>query len=791
MHYIFYIFTLLFLIFTPLYAQENIPRIYAEIDTTAQTYQIDDIEFLGINVLDVQTVVDQLEQANIPGRINSDWISNNLRRLYDSGLFLNVDAKIDKSTNKLIFTLEERPTIIALEIEGASLIEEDDLKSELARNGIGEGEIFKPSTIDLMQAQVEALYDSQGRYGTRFNYIINYPSDNTVDILIEIEETDVIKIKSISFIGNNVYTNEELADVMTIKQSNYLSWAFRNDQYSRQQLEADIQAIESLYLDNGYLNIDISSVQVNVSPDKKDLYITFNIEEGQQYFINEYSINGNLIFSYEYADSIFASEKGIVYSQRIIQAKVDRYSSELENIGYLRAEVNVENEINDDNTVNVNYIINPGQQFYVRYIQFSGNFSTKDEVLRREMRQKEGSLAIRSLINLSEARLNRLGYFESVVIEEVPVPGNPQWIDLFITVVEQSRSSASAQISYSTIDEFIISLGYAHVNILGTGYDFSTNFAVSRASRRLSFNLRDPYFTKDGVSLNYRLFIRTTDFDEADIANYADNERGAGLLWGYPLSENQFFNFGVNFVSTEIIEGARVPLEIAYFLDNYGNEYEDVIFRVSHSYNTLNRGYLPTSGYSQSLILRATSPNSSLDYYEAGFNNNLYIPLTVNERIIWRWKSDIYYGWSPPDTHYPFYRYRFAGGIGSIRGFSNNSLGPRQVNQNGDISSSALGGNVYVGLSSEFIIPIPAQPQMRPVLFLDTAQVFNNSCIIGGEANPTCIPFTASEMRVSGGLGVTWWSPIGPMSFSYGVPIIYDEEIDSIDRVQFALGAAF
>jgi outer membrane protein insertion porin family len=572
-----------------------------------------------------------------------------------------------------------------------------------------------------------------------------------------------------------------------------LSFYTKDDQYSREKLQSDIEVLESHYLDRGYLTFRVDSTQVSIAPNMEDVYITINVIEGDQFKISAVEVAGELRdIPEENIRALLLTREGQTFSRQYMTLSEERIESALGNAGYTFASATGEPSANDDGeTVTVKYFIDAGKRAYVRRLSFQGNTVTQDHVLRREMRQMEGGWASTAMIEGSKIRLQRLGFFKEVNVETPTVPGTDDQIDVNYTVEEQPSGSISATVGYAQRMGLILGLGYQESNVFGTGN--SINIGINRSDYQQSLNVSffDPYYTVDGVSRGYSAFFRKSDYEERNIASFSTDSYGLNVSFGYPISEISRIGLTVGIERTEIKEGVIPAQEISEFLDEEGNEFDLVSLTATYSMSALNRGLLPSGGRSQSMSFEMTVPGSELEYYRLNYTGQVFYPL-FNPFVL-RLRANLGYGEAYGGTeNFPFYKHFFAGGMGSVRGYESNSLGPRSTPSPQDRFNDPdpIGGNVLVELSAEVLFPLPFiedQSQLKSVLFFDAGNVFNTNC---PDVSVYCLGLDNGELRYSAGIAVTWITGFAPISFALAFPV-NDKEGDESESFQFELGKTF
>ena len=758
--------------------------------TSSFAFVISDIRVEGLQRVSAGTVFGAVPYS-VGDNVGAEEIRTIARSLFQTETF--DDVQIGRDGNVLVIVVKERPTIDSLEFEGNKAIKTEALIEGLQGSGLSEGQIFKKVTLDQIASDLERQYVSQGRYDASIETTIEKLPRNRVAIKVDVYEGNVSGIRHINIVGNTVFDDETLIELFELKLPGWLSFYTKDDQYSREKLQSDVEVLESYYLDRGYLTFSVDSTQVSIAPNMEDVYITVNVIEGDQFKISAVEVAGELRdIPEESIRAMLLTQEGQTFSRQYMTLSEERIESALGNAGYTFASATGEPAANDDGeTVTVKYFIDAGKRAYVRRLSFQGNTVTQDHVLRREMRQMEGGWASTAMIEGSKIRLQRLGFFKEVNVETPSVPGTDDQIDVNYTVEEQPSGSISATVGYAQRMGLILGLGYQESNVFGTGN--SINIGINRSDYQQSLNLSffDPYYTVDGVSRGYSTFFRKSDYEERNIASFSTDSYGLTVSFGYPISEVSRIGLSVGLERTEIKEGVIPAQEISEFLDEEGNEFDLVSLTASYSMSALNRGLLPSGGRSQSLSFEMTVPGSELEYYRLNYTGQIFYP--IFNPFVLRLRANLGYGEAYGGTeNFPFYKHFFAGGMGSVRGYESNSLGPRSTPSPQDRFNDPdpIGGNVLVELSAEVLFPLPFiedQSQLKSVLFFDAGNVFNTNC---PDVSVYCLGLDDGELRYSAGIAVTWITGFAPISFALAFPV-NDKEGDESESFQFELGKTF
>ncbi len=768
----------------------------------AAAFTVSDIRLQGLQRVSAGTVFNLLP-VQVGDTLDEVGVRQLIRVLFQSGFFS--DVRMARDSDVLVITVTERPAIESIELDGNKAIKTEALLDGLGQQGLKEGEIFKQATLDRVGIELQRQYVAQGRYGASIDTEVEELPRNRVAIKIEIVEGKNSGIRHINVVGANTYAQEELLDTFELRHPTLFSFFRNDDKYSREKLKGDLEKLEAYYKDRGHVEYALDSTQVSISPNRREVYISLNITEGAIYKIRKVTLLGDLNdVRSEELEALFLVAGEQTFSQALVTATEERITQALGNSGYTFATATGVPKINDDGTVDVQFMVDSGKRAYVRRINFSGNSVTQDQVLRREMRQMEGGWASTALVDLSKVRLERLGFFKEVNVETPEVPGTDDQVDVDFSVEEQPSGSISATLGYSQGYGLILGGQYQENNVLGTGNSLGLGVSWSEFQRSASFNFFNPYYTMDGISRGFNVFYRESDYEEANIARYTTDAYGAGVTYGFPIGETQRINFGGSIEYTSITEGVFPVLEIAEFLDDNGNDTLNYKLNLSWQSITLNRGIFPTRGQQHVISAETSIPGSDLLFYKLQYQGDIYFPLwrSFSGRV----RTKVAYGDGWGDTNgLPFYENLYAGGFGSVRGFERNTLGPRSTEPLFDPDGpegpepaqpvyggdpDPFGGNVLVEAGFELIFPLPFVEDdraFRSVLFVDSGQVFNTSC---PDVSAYCSGIDFDQIVYAVGLSVTWLAGLGPMTFGIAYPLNagpYEEE----EQFQFELGRTF
>ena len=783
-------------------------------------FLVSDIRIIGLQRVSTGSIFNVIP-ISVGDNIDQRKSADITRSLFATEQF--DDIQIAKDGNTLIIIVQERPSISAIDISGNKALKTEQLLESLDGVGIKEGEVYKRSTVEKVKSELVRSYASNGRYGAGVDIEEIKKPRNRIELNIEVDEGKSATIESINIIGNELFSNEDLLDGFELSSGSIFSFLSNDNAYSREKLKGDIESLESFYLNRGYLKFSIESSEISLSKDKKSIFINFNIFEGEQYTINDVEVVGDLPFGDEVYEEITNSLKDKIYSQAQITGIEEFFTNVLGNQGYAFAEVSGNPVIDDDSEeVKITFSVMPGKRTYTRKILFTGNNLTQDYVLRREMRQFEGAWSSDNSIESGKVRLERLGYFKEVNVETIPVVGTDDQIDVMYSVEEENTGSIGGNLGYSDFG-LMVGFNLQEQNFLGTGNTVAVGINKNVYSEQYNLSFLDPFATKDGVSLGYNAYFRETDYGEYNVANYLTNSNGIGIQYGWPISDTQRLNLSLTYDKTDISVGTQPAREIWDFVNAEGNIYETLNLQTQWQRVTLNRGMFPTDGASTAISLSATVPGSDLNYYRINLRQKFYQPLSSG--LVFGFNGEIGYLSTFGDTkETPFFQNFFAGGPRSLRGFESNTLGPRSteapcyefnysegtcpnlIDSDGDeipdkpyynpYANSeynkrvSIGGNIKVEGSLQLIFRLPFiedQRSMRSAFFFDFGNVFSDNC---KEYQFNCYKPSIDDLRYSYGVGITFVTGFGPMSFAISKPTNAGQ-YEETKQFQFTVGNVF
>ena len=739
----------------------------------ADAFTVRDIRLEGLQRITAGTVFNYLP-VKVGDTLDDARTAEVVRTLFKTGFFR--DVRIERDGETLVVSVVERPSIGSIEFTGNKELKTEDLLAALEQAGFAEGRVFNRSILDQVEQELHRTYFAAGKYGARIKSTVTPLERNRVGVGFDISEGVVAKIKQINIVGNATFDDDALLDEFSLETTGFFSFITRSDQYSKPKLAADLETLRAFYLDKGFINFNIDSTQVSITPDKKDVYITINITEGGSYAVRDIRLQGTLTVPEEELFELVTIVQGEVFSRKNVTETVRNIADRLGDEGYSFANVNAVPEIDDAaERVDLTFFIDPGERVYVRRVNFRGNTKTRDEVLRREMRQIESGVISTEAIERSKVRLERLGFFESVDVETSAVPGAPDQVDVDFTVVEGPSGNLLLGAGVSQAEGGVLDISVTEENFLGTGNRLRAAFNNSKVNRDISFSWVNPYWTIDGVSRGIELYNRRTDASDANLADYDLDEIGAGLTFGVPISEFMRINVGLNVEQTDFVAGPSASDEIRRFRDEYGGQFITVLATGSWANDKRNSRFLPTTGSLTRLSGEIAVPGGDLTYYKVAAQHQRFFPLPAD--FVFALDGEVAYGDGFGSTRgLPLTNNFFSGGLRSVRGFRTNTLGPR------DSLGKPLGGNLKIAGTAELILPLPFTKDSRSFRitgFVDAGNVY------GSDED-----FDLGELRYSTGVAVIWLSPLGPLTMSLAVPLDKTQG-DETQRFQFTFGTSF
>ncbi len=804
------------------------PQLWAKTD-----FLISDIRIEGLQRITAGTVFNYLP-LETGDQVTAAKIRTAIRELYKTGFFK--DIQIDREDNILVIKVKERPAISKISLSGNKALKTDDLMMALAEIGLAEGDTFDQLSLDRVEQELIRQYYSQGKYAVKLSSTTSQLERNRVRITIVIDEGDNARVRHLNVIGNTVFSEDELRENFETRPEGWFNFWTKDDQYSREKLSGDMEKLRSYYQDRGYVDFDIESTQVSISPNKQEIYITANIHEGEPYTVSEIRLAGEMVIQEQTLRRLIMTSPGEVFSRGQMERSVENISAILSNVGYAFANISPSPSIDKENrTVSITYFIDPGKRVYVRRVLFAGNAKTKDEVLRRELRQFEGAWFSQASLDRTKVRLMRLAFFEEVEIDTPQVPGTEDQVDIIVNVKERPSGSFSAGLGYSQVQGLILSLSVNQDNFIGSGKKVGVSISASRILSQINLSYTNPYWTDDGISRSF--FVRYSDFNQANanIANFTSSEAALGVNFGFPVSEVDYIGAGISGRMTSLNIGQTVCVRyepnpdpevddpicveygigpitgdpLSYSLDANGDgilsaderELNTVQTEFNWSRDSRDHFLNPSRGSIHRLNLSVSVPGSSREYYKVLYKFAKYMP--IGRSLVFAVKGNIGYGdaydgydkgLAPPtdepiitgkcdpsdiltvDYGLPFWEHFYGGGVRDIRGFNDNTLGPK--NQN----CQAIGGDFKTTGSLELAFPTPflgGKGGTRLAVFMDIGNVYENIST-----------WDADKLRASVGISLTWQAPVGPIIINLATPIM-EKPGDEVESLQFSFGTSF
>ena len=735
-----------------------------------EPFVIKDIRVEGIQRTEAGTVFSYLP-VKVGDTMTDEKASQTIRALFATGFFR--DVTIEAEEGVLVVLVQERPSIAQIEFTGLREFDKETVLKAMNQIGLAEGRIFDKGLLDRGEQELKRQYLSRGRYAANVNTTVTPLERNRVALNFSVEEGDTAKIRQISIIGNQAFSEKQLLSQMTLRTPGLLTWYSKADQYSRQKLSADLESVRSYYLDRGYLEFNIDSTQVSITPDKKDIYITVAITEGPKYTVSDVKLAGELLLPEAELRKLVTLKPGEVFSRARVAESTKAISDRLGNEGYAFANVNAAPDLDKEKRqAAFTFIVDPGRRVYVRRINVAGNNRTRDEVIRREMRQFEGGWFSAEKIANSRSRIDRLGYFTEVNVETPAVQGTTDQVDVNVSVAEKPTGAVLLGAGFGSGEGVILSGSITQQNIFGSGKHVSVGLNTSKLNTTYAFSYTDPYYTVDGVSRGIDLYLREVDASNAGLGNYQTKTAGANLRFGVPITDLDTIHYGLGYERTDIATFADSPRIYLDYVREFGNKSDTLLGSIGWTRDNRDSLIYPTRGTLQRATAEVGLPGASLRYYKTNYQYQRYFPLSRDYTIMLN--GEIGYGGGYGDTsNLPFFKNFYLGGVNSLRGYKVFTVGPKDIDGNPRGGSKKLLGN------AEFLFPFPGLQNERSVrmsAFLDTGMT--------GEK------FALDEMRVSVGIGVLWVSPMGPLKISLAAPF-RDQPKDRKQVFQFTFGGAF
>lgn len=753
--------------------------VYSAASWAMHPFVVRDIRVEGIQRTEPGTVFSYLP-VKVGQTMTDAKAEATIKALYATGFFR--DVEVEHQGDVLVIVVQEQPAIADIEISGNKEFKTKDLTKALSQIGLSKGRIFDRSMLERAELELRQEYYSRGKYGVAITTTVTPLARNRVSLSFAIDEGPVAKIRQITVVGNHAYHEKTLLDLFTLTTPGWFTWITKDDQYSKQKLEGDLEKLRSFYLDNGYLAFRVNSTQVSITPDKTAIYITVNITEGAKYTVSGVSLAGKTVLPRPAIEKLIKIKPGQVFSQKLLTQSTKAIGDALADKGYAFANVNAVPKLDPvKHVVSFTFMVDPGRRVYVRRINITGNEVTRDEVIRREMRQMEGGLYSAKKINLSRQRLNRLGYFSDVNVETPAVPGKPDQVDLDVNVKERPTGSIMLGAGYSSTDGVILSGSISKQNVFGSGNAVDLQISTGQVNSVYSLSYTNPYYTPDGVSLGYDIYKRNVDASYiGTIADYTSKTLGADVRLGVPLNEIDTINWGLGYEWNQLGVFADSPPEYIDFVNQFGSSNTTLRGSVGWQRDTRNSAIFPTKGNLQSVYVETGLPGGTLKYYKINYQDQWFHPITSDFTLMLN--GQLGYGNGFNGKPLPFFKNFYVGGNTTVRGYQYGTLGPKDVNGN------AIGGNESVIGNAELFFPMPGLAESKSVrmsVFLDGGGSWGPGDYLGRYSK-----FSVSDLRYSSGVALTWLSPIGPLKFSVGKPL-NPKPGDQTQTFQFLLGSVF
>ena len=734
-----------------------------------ENFKVKDIRVEGIQRTEPGTVFSYLP-IKVGEEVTQERATAAIKALYATGFFK--DVRLEADGDVLVVVVEERPAIAQIDISGSKEFDQKQLKEGLKGIGLAESRIFDRALLERAEQELKNQYISRGKYGVNIVTTVTPMERNRVALNFAIAEGEVAKIRQINFVGNQVFDDNELRDQFILTTPGWLTWYSKNDQYSKPKLQGDLENLRSFYLNQGYLEFTIDSTQVSITPDKKAIFLTVNVTEGRKFTVTDVKLAGDLIVPEEELRKLIKLKKGDIFSREKLTESTKLISDRLGNEGYAFASINPVPEANrDKNEVAFTLYVDPGKRVYVRRISIFGNTNTRDEVIRREMRQMESGWYSTDKLTRSKQRVDKLGYFSDVQLETPGVQGTSDQVDVNVKVTERATGNLTFGVGYSSAEKVIFSGGISQSNIFGTGNALALQLSTGSINKVYSLSYTNPFYTDDGVSRGFDIYKRDVDASSLAIASYNTSTLGTGVRFGVPVTEYDTVNYGLALEQTEIGILQDTPQRYIDFVNEFGEKSNTVLATVGWARDKRDSVIFTTKGSFQKFSAEVGVPSGDLTFYRTNYQHQWYYPLTKEYTLLLN--GQIGYADGYDQKPLPFYKVFYLGGVNSLRGYETATIGPKD--SNGD----SLGGSHMMLANVEFLFPFPGLQKDRSVRlswFVDAGMV--------GEK------YDFNEVRYSTGLGFSWYSPVGPLKLSFG-KALNPEPDDRLQRIQFTLGTVF
>jgi outer membrane protein insertion porin family len=737
-------------------------------------FTITDIRVEGIQRTEAGTVFGYLP-VKVGDTMTDEKASDAVKKLFATGFFKDVRLEIDGGV--LVVLVEERPAIASIDFVGLKAFDKDQLRKGLKDVGLSESRIFDRALVERAEQELKRQYLSQGYYAVQITTTVTPLERNRVGLNFNVVEGEIAKIKQINIIGAKSFDEDDLLDLFVLRTPGWFTWYTKNDQYSKQKMSGDLETLRSYYLDRGYLEFNVESTQVAISADKQDIYITINISEGEKYRVSSVKLAGDLLLAEEELIKLVKVKPGESYSREKLTESTKAISERLGNEGYAFANVNAAPEVDKEkHAVAFTIFIDPGRRVYVRRINVTGNTKTRDEVVRREMRQIESGWYDGDKINKSRTRVDRLGYFDEVTIETPAVAGTTDQVDVNVNVKERPTGSLMVGAGFSSTEKLVLSGSIQQQNLFGSGNFVGLSVNTSKINTVYSLSYTNPYYTVDGVSRGFDIYHRNYDTSSlTSLARYGARSTGGGVRFGVPVTEDDTINYGLSYDRTTLKVDATSLQRYQDYVTQFGDTNSTVLGSIGWARETIDSRLYPTKGYLQRISSEFGLPGGTLRYYRLSYQQQTFVPLA--RKLTLALNGEFGYANGYKGHQLPFFKNYYAGGIGSVRAYEPSSLGPVDP-----ATEQRLGGNRRLILNGELLFPMPGvglDKSVRLGAFVDGGQVWGVS-----------EKFDLGTLRYSYGLSLAWSSPVGPLKFSFGQPL-NKKEGDKLQRLQFQMGTVF
>lgn len=735
-------------------------------------FTVRDIRIEGLQRIEPGTVFGYLP-VQVGSQFTDEQATEAVRALFATGFFS--DVRIEVRNGVVVAVVQERPTIASVSFNGMKEFDTKGVTESLQQVGFANGRIFDRAVLERAEQELRSQYLARGKYAVEITSTVTPLPRNRVGVAFEVFEGDVAKIREIKIVGNNAFSQSRLLELFQLTTPGWLTWYTKADQYSRQKLQADIEALRSFYLDRGYLEFNVEPPQVSISPDREDIYITVTVHEGEPYKVGDVKLAGDLLGLDAELNKLIEIKPGETFSAAKVNASGKAITDYLGDLGYAFANVNPNPAIDrDTKTAQLVFFVDPNRRVYVRRINIGGNTRTRDTVIRREMRQNEAAWYNAADIQLSRSRVDRLGYFQAVDVDAQPVPGTPDQVDVNVNVQERPTGMINLGVGYSSSDRLMFMGGISEDNIFGTGTNLGLQVNTSSRNRAFVLSHTDPYFTRDGISRTTNLYYRKQQSWYGNKGDYEIRTGGLGMNFGIPFSETDRVNFGATYELNDITLYDNSPFNYREYVEQFGDRTSAFILSAGWTKDTRDSALAPRSGYLTRLSTEG-SVLGDLRYYSVTAQQQIYWPLSRDLTLALNAQAD--YGRGYSGQPYPPLKNFYAGGIGSVRGYEGGSLGPRDP-----LYDDFIGGSKRFFFNAQLYLPFPGTQQDRTLrwfAFVDGGQVYGNNQNMD-----------FGNLRYSAGIGLSWDSPLGPLQISWG-RALNKKEGDDTEPFQFQIGTTF